>query len=166
MYTQPMCKDATLYPKLHMTRIWVISMSKLLPTVLVVTALLLSHTKGNLPAKAGTCASKCPPPPLGFIPGQRINVQVVNRTGGVILLFEKVQGPTGIPLRPGQELRFRRWTATEPNLSLMFWDVTSQSFLAVTSKPNADTLRIELRPGGRLSDRTLYILDDGRVTVF
>lgn len=115
---------------------------------------------------AGTCASKCPPPPLEFLPGQRVNIQVVNRTGSIVLL-EKVQDTDAFPLRPGQEVRFQRWTGTEPNLSVVFWDATGLSLVTRLSKPDEDTLRIELRPGGRPpGDRTIYILNDGRVTVF
>ncbi|MCL1475157.1 hypothetical protein [Argonema antarcticum] len=141
-------------------------MSKLLPATLVAISLLLNCTQSLHPAIAGTCASKCPPPPLGFVPGQLVNVEVVNRTASIVLL-EKVQGTDAFPLRPGQEVRFQRWTGTEPNMSVVFWDATALPLLTRVSKPNDDTLRIELRPGGRPpGDRTIYILNDGRVTVF
>jgi len=141
-------------------------MSKLLPATLVAISLLLNCTQRLHPAIAATCASKCPPPPLAFVPGQRINFQVVNATASIVLV-EKVEGTSAIPIRPGQEVRFQRWTGTEPNMSVVFWDATALPLLTRVSKPNDDTLRIELRPGGRPpGDRTIYILNDGRVTVF
>ncbi|MBD2181398.1 hypothetical protein H6S82_05230 [Planktothrix sp. FACHB-1355] len=141
-------------------------MSKLLSAVLVVTGVFLNYAEHPQLTLAGTCASKCPPPPLGFIPGQRVNIQVVNRTSSIVLL-EKVQDTDAFPLRPGQEVRFQRWTGTEPNLSVVFWDATGLSLVTRLSKPDEDTLRIELRPGGRPpGDRSIYILNDGRVTVF
>lgn len=54
-------------------------MSKLLPVVLVATALFLSQAERAQIAIAGTCAGRsCPPPPIGFIPGQRVDVQVTH----------------------------------------------------------------------------------------
>lgn len=138
----------------------------LFSTVLVAVSLILNCNQRLHPAIAGTCASHCPPPPLEFIPGQLVNIQVINRTASIVLL-EKVAGTSAIPIRPGQEVRFERWTGTEPNMSVVFWDATALFLEARVSKPDADTLRIELRPGGRdPSDRSVYILNDGRVVVF
>lgn len=129
-------------------------------------SLFLGYTDRANPVLAGTCASKCPPPPLEFIPGQLVNIQVVNRTASLVLL-EKVAGTSAIPIRPGQEVRFPRWTGTEPNMSVVFWDATSLLLEARVSKPDADTLRIELRSRGTPpGDRSVYILNDGRVAVF
>ncbi|MFB2978113.1 hypothetical protein [Microseira sp. BLCC-F43] len=143
-------------------------MSKLLPVVLVATALLLGRAENQNLAIAATCAgASCPPPPLGFVPGQRIDVEVVNQTGVTVLLAEKVAGTDAIPIRPGQALRFRRWPATEPNFSLVFWSTISRILTARLSKPNPDTLRVVLISGGRIpGDRTIYILNDGRVMLF
>ncbi|WP_277883761.1 hypothetical protein [Nostoc sp. FACHB-888] len=41
------------------------------------------------------------------------------------------------------------------------------SLQAIVSKPNFGTLRLELRPTWRSpGDRSLYIMDDGRVNMF
>ena len=144
-------------------------MSKLLPAILVATALLFTHAENQNLAVAGTCAGRsCPPPPLGFVPGQRVDVEVVNETTNtIVLLAEKVGGTDAIPLRPGQMLRLRRWPATEPNFSLVFWSRISRVLTARVSKPNDETLRVVLRSGGQIpGDRTIYIKDDGRVMVF
>ena len=136
--------------------------------VLVATALLFGNAELPMKAIAGTCAgASCPPPPLGFVPGQRIDVEVVNQTGVTVLLAEKIEGTDAIPIRPGQALRFRRWPATQPNFSLVFWSSVSRILTARLSKPNADTLRVVLISGGRIpGDRTIYILNDGRVMLF
>lgn len=143
-------------------------MSKLLPVVLVATALLLGQAENQNLAIAGTCwGNNCPPPPLGFVPGQRINVEVINQSGVTVLLAEKIEGTDAIPIRPGQALRFRRWPATEPNFSLVFWSSVSRILTARLSQPNPDTLRVVLISGGRIpGDRTIYILNDGRVMLF
>ena len=72
-------------------------MSKLLPATLAAISLLLNSTQHLHPAIAGTCASKCPPPPLAFIPGQLVNIQVTNNTQSIVLL-QKVAGTSPIPL--------------------------------------------------------------------
>jgi hypothetical protein len=142
-------------------------MYKFLPSVLVATAILLNHTEQINPAIAGTCASKCPPPPLGFVPGQRVDVEVINKTGSLVLLSEKVGGTDAIAIQPEQVLKLRRWPATEPNFSLMFWSQRERILTARLSKPDAQTLRVVLISGGVLGgDRSLYILDDGRVVLF
>ncbi|HBE36940.1 MAG TPA: hypothetical protein DD990_38050, partial [Cyanobacteria bacterium UBA11368] len=70
-------------------------------------------------------------------------------------------------IRAGHALRFRRWMATEPNFSLVFWSEVSRILTARLSQPNPDTLRVVLISGGRIpGDRTIYILNDGRVMLF
>ena len=143
-------------------------MSKLLSIMLLATALFFGNAKFPMRALADTCAgASCPPPPLGFVPGQRINVEVVNQTGVTVLLGEKIEGTDAIPIPPGQVLKFRRWPATEPNFSLVFWSSVSRILTARLSQPHPDTLRVVLISGGRIpGDRTIYILNDGRVMLF
>jgi hypothetical protein len=143
-------------------------MFKVISILLVVTTLLLNYIQHPKQAIAGTCAGRsCPPPPIGFIPGQRVDVQVINFTNSPILLAEKVGGTNVIPIAPGQTLILRRWLATEPNFSLVFWSQIPRILTARVSKTNPDTLRVALISGGEIpGDRTIYIKDDGRVTVF
>ena len=117
-------------------------------------------------ALAGTCAGRsCPPPPLGFTPGQWINYEVVNRTG-VIVELQNVPRTPVLFLRPGEQVRFSSQAATEPNLSSLYWDAAPYLLRARLSKPSANTLRVEIMPGGLPGDRALYIRDDGRVVIF
>jgi hypothetical protein len=141
-------------------------MSKLIPSVLVATTVLMGQVYAPGSALAGTCASKCPPKPLQFIPGQSITVEVVNQTASLVE-FQKVYGTNSVPMRPGQSLRFERGGGTDPNISVFFWDVTALPLAARLSQPDPQTLRIELRPGGRPpGDRSVYVLNDGRVAIF
>ncbi|QMS91232.1 hypothetical protein HUN01_27915 [Nostoc edaphicum CCNP1411] len=115
---------------------------------------------------AGTCASKCGSRPIQFTPGKHIRVEVVNSTPNLI----KIQKPSGtgaISLSPGQKLNLEQIEGTEPNTSLIFWSETGLSLQAIVSKPNFGTLRLELRPTWRSpGDRSLYIMDDGKINVF
>lgn len=142
-------------------------MSKLLPTLVLVAASLLLGDAGQInSAAAGTCADKCPPPPIQFIPGQRITFEVVNLTSSLVQM-QRVLGTDPIPLNPGQAVSFARGGSTDPNLSVLLWDATGLPLRVNIGKPNARTLRIEVRPGGRPpGDRTVYLKDDGRVAVF
>lgn len=141
------------------------TMSKLLSVTLIAAALLTS-TQHLSPTFAGTCASKCGSPPLQFTPGKHIRLQVLNSTPRIIKL-EKIRGTNAITLQPGQKLQLDQGDGTEPNVSLVFWDDTGLSLQAIVSKANFATLRVELRPTWRFpGDRSVDILDDGRVNVF
>lgn len=141
-------------------------MFKKLPVVLAAATLLVTSIGDSHSSLAGTCASNCGPRPLQFTPGQRIRLEVVNNTSNVVEL-EKIQGSKAIPLRPGQKLQFAQEDGQQTNLSLVFWDETGSPLQAVVSKPNFATLRVEIRPTWRYpGDRSLYILNDGRVSVF
>ncbi len=139
-------------------------MFKLLPVL--VAAILLSSVEHLNPALAGTCASKCGSPPIEFTPGQRVRVQVVNRTMSLIQL-QKLYGTDPVPLTPGQELQLDQGDGTAPNISIVFWDATGLPLKVITAKPDDRTLRVEIRPGGRPpGDRSVYVLSDGRVAIF
>lgn len=117
----------------------------------------------SAPATAQTCSSQCAAKPLQFQPGQRIEVEVHNRTKSVIMM-ENTQGDRAIELQPGQKIKFYRGGSTDPNLSVAFWESTSTPLSLALSKPKANLLEIEVRfarqaPG----DRALYILNDGTI---
>ncbi|WP_427157651.1 hypothetical protein ACQFX9_18930 [Aliinostoc sp. HNIBRCY26] len=141
-------------------------MFKKLPVVLVAATLLVTSLGDSHTSLAGTCASNCGPRPLQFTPGQRIRLEVVNNTSNIVEL-ERIQGYRPISLRPGQKLQFSQEDNTGQNLSLVFWDEAGSALQAVVSKPNLATLRVEIRPTWRYpGDRSIYILNDGRVSVF
>lgn len=141
-------------------------MLKILPVALVAATILVASVDHSRTTLAGTCASNCGTRPVQFTPGQRIRLQVINRTSNLVKL-EKLQGTEPISLRPGQQLQLDQGDGTQPNVSLVFWDETGSPLQANVSKPNVATLKLEIRPGRRYpGDRSLYILNDGRVNVF
>lgn len=142
-------------------------MSKLLPAALLSIALVLSQTGSPNPAIARSCSgTRCGPKPIQFVPGQRITVQVANRTSGIIQL-QKVYGTEPIAIIPGEVSSFVRGGSTDPNFSLVVWDENGQPLRVRIAKPAARTLRVEVRSGGRPpGDRTVYLKDDGRIAVF
>ncbi len=140
-------------------------MPKILSLSLITASLILAVTEFPSTTIAGTCASKCGPPPIQFTPGKLIRIEVVNSTRFPV----KIQKPDitdPISLQPGQELQLQQKEATQPNMSLLFWDENGSPLQATISKPNFATLRVELRPTwGFRGDRAVYILDNGRVKI-
>lgn len=141
--------------------------SRLLPVVLVATTLLLSQAERPPAVVAQTCTvPNCGPRPLQFVPGQRIRLEIINRTSSLVRL-EKVFNTDAFPLLPGQQVDLDMGGGTEPNISLVFWDETALPLRTTLSKPNTRTLRVEIYPGGRPpGDRSVYVRDDGRVAIF
>ncbi|AFY44759.1 hypothetical protein [Nostoc sp. PCC 7107] len=140
-------------------------MSKLISAFLITATMLLTASNDSKISMAGTCSSNCGKAPLQFTPGQRIRVQVVNRTPRVLQL-QKPSVTDPVSLNPGQNLYLDQLEGTEPNTSLIFWDNTGRSIQANLSRPNLATLRVELRPTARVpGDRSVYIQDDGRINV-
>jgi hypothetical protein len=140
--------------------------SSLLPIVsmtAVALAGVLAISPNQLPAQANTCASNCPPKPIQFEPGTRIEVRVINRARTAITL-ENALGDRTIQLQPGQQLKFYRGGSTDPNLSVVFWEKTETPLKAKFTKFKTNQLQVELnlaptKPG----DRSFYIRNDGRI---
>jgi hypothetical protein len=138
-------------------------MLKILPAVFVAT-ILVASTHYPSATLAGTCASQCGARPLQFIPGQRIRLEVVNTTASLVKL-EKLPETKPIPLQPGE--KFQLDNEQQPNISLVFWDEKGLPLKAIFSKPNLNTLRVELGRGKvNPGDRSLEILSDGRVKLY
>ncbi|WP_392532818.1 hypothetical protein [Nostoc sp. C117] len=141
-------------------------MFKPLSFALIAVTLLTASIHNPSYTFAGTCASKCGLHPIQFTPGQHIRVEVVNSTPNLIRI-QKPSETEAISLSPGQKLNLEQIEGTEPNTSLIFWSEKGLSLQAIVSKPNFGTLRLELRPTWRSpGDRSLYIMDDGRISVF
>lgn len=140
---------------------------KLLPIFLLTSIFLFFPAERAKLAIAGTCVagSSCPPPPIQFIPGQRITIEVVNLTQGVIQL-QQMPVTDALTISPGQVRTFLGGSTLDPNFSLIFWDTMGLALKADIIKVGKKSLRIELRPGGRPpGDRAVYLNDDGRVKV-
>ncbi len=140
----------------------------LLSAALVVAFVVISSDGHYHSASAGTCvaATSCGRRPIQFVPGQRITVEVVNLTESVVQL-QQLYTTDPLPISPGQVLSFVRGGRTQPNFSVVFWDAIGLPLKVNILKPEARTLRIEVRPGERPpGDRSVYLKDDGRVQVF
>jgi hypothetical protein len=132
---------------------------------LLTAMLLCSGLLGTVPpmVQAQTCATQCAQPLLQFRPGQRIKVQLTNRTGSV-LLVENTLGAQPLAVRPGQTLQFYRGGATDPNFSVAFWEETETPLRAKLAQAG-DTLKIDLSfaPRRGIADRAVYVRNDGQV---
>ncbi len=142
-------------------------MLKHLPSLLVILFVLFTLEGHNKSVTGETCvaASSCPSQPVRFVPGQRITIEVANLTSGMVQL-QQVYVTDPLPISPGQVLSFVRGGSTDPNFSVVFWDVQGLPLKVTILKPEARLLRIEVRPGGRPpGDRAVYLKDDGRVDI-
>ncbi len=141
-------------------------MTKVLPAaVLAALTVGIAPLLVPLSTPAQTCASRCGTRPIQFVPGQPVQLEMINRTSSRVQV-EQVYRTDPVPLLPGQALQVDPNFGTEPNTSVVFWDDTSFSVRAVVSQPRPQTLRIELYPGQSPGDRSVYIQNDGRVMVF
>jgi hypothetical protein len=114
----------------------------------------------------GTCATQCGKPNLRFRPGQRIKVQVTNRTYKV-LQVENALGGQPLNIQPRSTVQFYRGGGTDPNFSVVFWEETETPLRAIPTQLGKDTLKIDLNFAPRRSqgDRSIYLDNDGQVTV-
>ena len=118
-------------------------------------------------AWAGTCVAgvDCPPPPVQFVPGQTIRVEISNLTDTLVYV-EKVQGEPPLDIIPGQVLIFTTGGNSINNLSLLLWDNRGSILTLRPVKVNNTTLRVEIRAGVQPpGDRSVYLQDDGRILI-
>jgi hypothetical protein len=114
----------------------------------------------------GTCATQCSKPYLRFRPGQRIKVQVTNRTYKV-LQVENALGGQPLNIQPRSTVQFYRGGGTDPNFSVVFWEQTETPLRAIPTQLGKDTLKIDLNfaPRRGQGDRSIYLDNDGQVIV-
>ena len=139
-------------------------MSKLLSAVLVPVLLLMGLDPGAK-ALAQPCTAYCRSNQIRFTPGQRVGLQLVNLTAGLVQVQQSGRMQP-YPLRPGQEIRLFFGEGTQPNLSLLFWDETDLPIRTLLFRPENNVLRVEFLPSGSFSDRSISIMDDGRVVIY
>ncbi|XQQ06610.1 MAG: hypothetical protein EDM05_57120 [Leptolyngbya sp. IPPAS B-1204] len=115
---------------------------------------------------AQRCTINCSSRQIQFTPGERIRILIVNRTSSLVQV-EQVYGTNPIALLPSQEVEVDPNFGTRPNASLIIWDETHLPLRAVLFRPEINTLRVEILPGGRPpGDRSVYIENDGKVRIF
>jgi hypothetical protein len=119
-----------------------------------------------LPGLAKPCTANCSSRQIQFTPGERIQVSVVNRTSSLVQV-EQIYGTNPIALLPDQEVAVDPNFGTRPNASVVVWDETDLPLQVRLFRPETNSLRIEVVPGGRPpGDRSIYIEDDGKVKIF
>ena len=139
-------------------------MSKFFSVVLVAVALLIV-SEHRPKAFAQPCTAYCRSDEIRFTPGQQVGLQLVNLTAG-LLQVQQSGRMHPYPLRPGQEIRLFFGEGTQPNLSLLFWDESDLPVRTLLFRPEDHVLRVEFLPSGSFSDRSISILDDGRVVIY
>ncbi|MFE4107768.1 hypothetical protein [Almyronema epifaneia] len=139
-------------------------MYKVFSAALMTSALLL--TAGNHRAIAQNCTENCRSDQIQFPVGEPIKVQVINRSPALVEI-EQVVRISPYRLRPTQSVDFDFRDGTLNNVSLVFWNSVDQPLRTLLSRPDRNTLRIEVFPFPyEPSDRSVYVLNDGRVVIY
>lgn len=139
-------------------------MLKLFSAVLAAVVLLMASEQ-RTKALTQPCTAYCRSNEIRFTPGRQVGLQLVNRTAGLVQVQQSGRMQP-YPLRPGQEIQLSFGEGTEPNLSLLFWDATDLPIRTLLFRPEDQLLRVEFLPSGSFSDRSISILDDGRVVIY
>lgn len=118
-----------------------------------------------LPALAQPCTSGCQSGQIQFIPGDRITVQIVNRSHGAIGLEQTpITGPR--TLRPGEELELGFGWGTTPNISILFWALQDRAIRFRLGRPEPKILSVEVYSApSEPSHRSIFVENDGRVVI-
>lgn len=116
---------------------------------------------------AGTCvaSSSCSPPPIQFVPGRPISIEVVNLTF-IPVSIQHVGMTNPLTIASRQTISVLRGTTLSPNFSLIFWASNGGQLVATVSQPAEQVLRIEIRAGRANGNNAVYLKDDGRVEIF
>jgi len=135
--------------------------------VLWVAATLLTTTSLIAPVQANPpCTANCRSDQIQFTPGDPVAIEVINQT---LRPIQVEQVPMIAPARllPGDTLRLDFGWGTKPNISIVFWSESDRPFKAYLFRPEETSLQIQIRPFAYgPSDRSVDILDDGRVLIY
>ncbi|MEO0457096.1 MAG: hypothetical protein AAF152_11035 [Cyanobacteria bacterium P01_A01_bin.114] len=135
-------------------------------SLLAATAVMVAGaTVTQQPAAAVDCVYRCASDEIQFLPGQSLNVEVVNNTQGRVNL-ERVLDFNPYLLLPGREVNVSVEVGQGPDLSMVFWDENYLPVKVMLHRPEANTLQIELLPSGSFSDRAVHLVNDGRVLIY
>ncbi|HEY9761252.1 MAG TPA: hypothetical protein V6D07_01940 [Trichocoleus sp.] len=119
-----------------------------------------------LPLAAQNCTANCRSDQIQFTPGARLDVEVVNQSSAVVYVQQvPLMAPDSLLPRQTANIGFK-W-GTVPNVSIRFWNNEDQPIKAYLYRPSENTLRVELRNFAyELSDRAIYVQNDGRVLIY
>lgn len=120
---------------------------------------------GPMPALAEPCTAGCQSGQIRFTPGERIAVQVVNRSY-VVVGLEQVPMTGPRTLRPGENIELGFGWGTTPNISILFWALQDRAIRFRLGRPAPQTLSVEIYSApSEPSHRSLFVENDGRVIV-
>ncbi len=117
----------------------------------------------TLPVLAQNCTSGCQSGQIQFTPGDRITVQVINRSTVTVDLEQTpMTGPR--TLRPGETIELGFGWGTSPNISILFWPLQDRAIRLRLGRPEAQTLLVEIYSApSEPSHRSIFVENDGRV---
>ncbi|ASC73810.1 hypothetical protein XM38_047830 [Halomicronema hongdechloris C2206] len=135
--------------------------------VALATATLLTTSSLIAPVQANPdCRANCRSDQIQVTPGDPVAIEVINQTS-VPVQVEQVPMIAPARLSPGETLWLDFGWGTKPNISIVFWSETEQPLKAYLFRPEDTSLRIQIRPFAYgPSDRSVDILDDGRVLIY
>ena len=107
-------------------------------------------------------AATCPDQQVRVVPGQWVNFEIVNRTGGIISI-EQPSTVEAIALSPGQRITLSG--STKRNASFLFWETQGLSVEARIHEKSQNNLQIELLWGNGFGNYSVYLRDDGLIEV-
>jgi hypothetical protein len=116
-------------------------------------------------AQAVDCVYRCQSNDIQFLPGQSLQLEVVNHTQGQVNL-ERILDFEPYLLRPGQVVLLETRVGGGPDLSMVFWDKDYLPIQVMLHRPSSERLQIELLPSGSFTDRAVHVVNDGRVLIY
>lgn len=139
-----------------------LKLSSLIPIGCLMGVVLLA---GATPSLAQTCTVDCGSGQIQFTPGDAITMQVVNRsTVQVAVEQPPMIGPR--TLSPGDTAELGFGWGTTPNISLFLWALRDQPVRVRLGRPTETTLTVNIYSvPSEPSDRSVYIENDGRVSI-
>jgi hypothetical protein len=111
-------------------------------------------------AQSCVAETSCSQQPIRVIPGQWVNFQIINRTGGIINI-EQPSSLEAIALSPGQIITLGG--TTTHNASFLFWNVQGLSVEARVRQLSQNNLQVEFLWGDGYGNDSLYLKDDGSI---
>ncbi|MEO1400740.1 MAG: hypothetical protein AAFV72_05720 [Cyanobacteria bacterium J06635_1] len=140
-------------------------MYKRLSLLAAAAVMVVGATTAQQPAAAVDCVYRCESDEIQFLPGQPLNIEIVNHTQGRVNL-ERVLDFNPYLLLPNREINLNVEVGQGPDLSMVFWDENYLPVKVMLHRPEVNTLQIELLPSGSFSDRAVHLVNDGRVLIY
>ncbi|MEM8807392.1 MAG: hypothetical protein AAGF01_15330 [Cyanobacteria bacterium P01_G01_bin.38] len=140
-------------------------MYKRLSLLAAAVVIVAGATATQQPAAAVDCIYRCASDEIQFLPGQSLNIKIINHTRGRVNL-ERVLDFNPYVLLPNREINLNVEVGQGPDLSMVFWDENYLPVKVMLHRPEVNTLQIELLPSGSFSDRAVHLVNDGRVLIY